>query len=216
MKVEKFHVGLDLPKFKNNFAYYVDQDWNLPIAYVFLEGERDAHSDRIDWTFPRLIVALWFRGNEETTNHADAYLFYQGKEIGSTKTTEEGTVTDDVINLASESSVYEWRRKKFWFNTVRGWDRLPQGHIKAHLLNQNPGDYEIKVLQNGHLARVAKFSVGPDGKLVDTGVGTKNRLGGSRIVIPVQINGDQDGQWDHQAWKTWAFYGHPLTDFSAP
>src|ERR1700730_5092915 len=35
-KVEKFHVGVvDLPKFKNNFAYYVNYDWNLPIGYVY-------------------------------------------------------------------------------------------------------------------------------------------------------------------------------------
>ena len=167
MKVEKFHFGLDLPKFKNNFEYYVNQDWNLPIGYVFLEGEKDAHSSKIDWTFPQLIVAMWFRGSVETTNHTDAYLFYQGKEIGSTKTTEQGKVTDEVYDLASESSAYEWRRRKFWFNTVRGWDRQPEGHITAHLLNKNPGEYEVKVLQNGHLARVAKFTVGPDGKLAD-------------------------------------------------
>ena len=216
MKVEKFHVGLELPKFKNNFAYYVNQDWNLPIGYVFLEGEKDAHSSKIDWTFPQLIVALWFRGNEETTNHTDAYLFYRGKEIGNTKTTEQGKVTDEVNDLASESSIYEWRRKKFWFNTIRGWDRQPQDHIKAHLLNKNPGEYEIKVLQNGHLARVAKFTVGPDGKLADTGIALKNRLGDGRIVVPVQISGDQDGHWDQEAWKTWAFYGNPLTGFTAP
>jgi len=37
-----------------------------------------------------------------------------------------------------------------------------------------------------------------------------------RIVIPVQVLGDQDGQWDKNAWKTEAFYQHPLTGFTAP
>ena len=37
-KVEKFHEGVvDLPKFKNNFIYYVNYDWVLPIAYVYDE-----------------------------------------------------------------------------------------------------------------------------------------------------------------------------------
>jgi hypothetical protein len=216
MKVNKFHVGLDLPKFKNNFAYYVDYDWNLPIGYVFLEGERDAHSSRIDWSFPELKVAMWFRGNEETTHDVVAYLFYNGNQIGSTKTTDQGTETDDVSNLASESSPYEWRRKKFWFNTVRGWDQQPQYHIKAHLLNKNPGEYEVKVLQNGHLARVGKFKVGSDGKLTDGGFGVKNQMGNNRVVIPVQIVGEQDGSWDRAAWKTAGFYGNPLSDFVVP
>jgi hypothetical protein len=36
-----------------------------------------------------------------------------------------------------------------------------------------------------------------------------------RIIFPVQILGDQDGQWNRTAWKTDAFYGHPLTGFAA-
>src|SRR6266705_2079660 len=37
-KVEKFHEGVvDLPKFKNNFVYYVNYDWTLPIAYLYDE-----------------------------------------------------------------------------------------------------------------------------------------------------------------------------------
>lgn len=211
-KVEKFHNGLELPKFKNNFVYYVNEDWTLPIGYVFLEGERDAHSPKMDWSFPALKVAMWFRGDSKTTNDVAAYLFYRGKEVGNTKTTEMGAVTDEVTNLASESSSYEWRRKKFRFNTVRGWDRQPQYHIKAHLLNKNPGDYEIKVLQNGHLARVAKFTVGPDGKF-QNGIGPANNLGSDRVMVPVQVAGDQDGSWDREAWKTWAFYGNRLVQF---
>src|SRR5260370_34492625 len=37
-KVEKFHEGVvDLPKFKNNFVYYVNYDWTMPVAYIYDE-----------------------------------------------------------------------------------------------------------------------------------------------------------------------------------
>ena len=37
-KIEKFHEGVvDLPKFKNNFVYYVNYDWTLPVAYIYDE-----------------------------------------------------------------------------------------------------------------------------------------------------------------------------------
>ena len=213
--VAKFHYGLDLPKFKNNFVYYANYDWNLPIAYIFLEGEREAHSSKIDWSFPEFKVAMWFKGTEQTTNRVDAYLFYQGQEVGNTANTEKGTVTDDVINLGSESSPNEWRRKKFWFNTVRGWDNQPQYHIKAHLLSKNPGEYEIKILQNGHLARTARFTVAPNGKF-GNGIAQANELGSDRVIVPVQIIGDQDGAWDKEGWRTKAFFSNPLTGFPNP
>ena len=51
-------------------------------------------------------------------------------------------------------------------------------------------------------------------KIVDTGIGKQNNLGTGRVVIPVQIIGDQDGQWDRNAHKTDAFFGNPLNGFN--
>ena len=81
---------------------------------------------------------------------------------------------------------------------------------------KNLGEYEIKILQNGKLARTAKFTMGSGGKLVDTGIGRQSALGTGRIVVPVQVVGDQDGTFDRNAWKTEAFYGNPMTGFLAP
>ena len=83
-------------------------------------------------------------------------------------------------------------------------------------MSENPGDYEIKIIYKGHLVRSIKFAVDPDGKLHDNGIGTSNKLGNLRIIVPVQVMGDSDGQWDKNAWKTDAFYGNPLTGFTAP
>ena len=41
-------------------------------------------------------------------------------------------------------------------------------------------------------------------------------LGTKRIVMPVQALGAEDGEWDKTAWKTTAFYGNPLSGFTAP
>ncbi len=83
-------------------------------------------------------------------------------------------------------------------------------------LNRNPGEYEVKVLRAGELARSAKFSVGPDGRLVDNGITQKNTLGGLAMILPVKVIGTGDGQWDPNAWKTGAFYGNPLVGFNVP
>jgi hypothetical protein len=48
------------------------------------------------------------------------------------------------------------------------------------------------------------------------GIATANKLGNDRVIVPVQVIGDQDGQWDRTAWKTDAFYGNPLKGFSVP
>ena len=64
------------------------------------------------------------------------------------------------------------------------------------------------------LPRSIKFTVTSDGKFDET-ISTSNQLGSNRAIVPVQIIGDQDGQWDHDAWKTDAFYGNPLTGFTA-
>jgi hypothetical protein len=56
--------------------------------------------------------------------------------------------------------------------------------------------------------------MGTNHQLVDTGIGKQNNLGTLRVVVPVQILGDQDGQLDRNAFKTDAFFGNPLTAFA--
>jgi len=69
-----------------------------------------------------------------------------------------------------------------------------------------------RCVNNNRLARSIKFTVAPDGKF-DNGIATANKLGSDRVIVPMQIIGDQDGQWDRIAWKE-AFYGNPLTGFT--
>src|SRR5260370_34070633 len=66
-KVDKFHVGVvDLPKFKNNFSYYVNYDWNLPIGYIFSYDVMDARpgdGNGVSPTEGPLNFVTWFKGD---------------------------------------------------------------------------------------------------------------------------------------------------------
>jgi hypothetical protein len=217
-KVGKVHSNEQGPKAVNKFVYYVDHDWNLPIGYVFLAADDVRGMDR-----PILNIAFWVRG--EAVNF-EPHLFYQGKEVGKMfyqgeevgKASCEAELENGTTHFVDDSvpQKAKWARVLCRIGNVRGWDKTgePPGMFgPLYLLSANPGDYEFKLLWNNHLARSVKFKVGPAGKF-DNGIATANKLGSNRVIVPVQIMGDQDGQWDRNAWKTDAFYGNPLTGFS--
>lgn len=218
-KVEKFHVGVvDLPKFKNNFSYYVNYDWNLPIGYLFSYDVMDARPGSTpSATEGPLNFVTWFKGDPKLIDYGTyvAYLFYQGKQVADSTIGGESVANCQVTNVASFESVNTYCRRVF---TIKAyvWDKQPQFHQPWFKMYENPGEYEVKVLQNGKLARSAKFTMGTNYQLVDTGIGKLNNLGTGRIVVPVQIVGDQDGQLDRGAIKTDAFYGNPLSGFVVP
>ena len=111
----------------------------------------------------------------------------------------------------------KWARVICSLYNVNGHDTTGEGpgvFGPSHLLASNPGEYEFKLLWNNQLARSIKFTVAPGGKF-ENGIGTANKLGNDRVIVPVQIIGSQDGQWDRAAWKTEAFFGNPLTGFTA-
>ena len=209
-KVTKFHIGNNLPAFKNQFEYVVDQDWNLPIGYLYFNTPSDQ-------SMPPLVISMWFRGELDNTKLA-AYLFFNGKQIGSTKE-QTGSADYDSAIFANSHEGTRWERWKFSWGQVRGWNAntsSANNTSQMFFLAANPGEYEVKVLRDGDLARSAKFTVGADGRLVDNGIAQKNNLGGLAMVLPVKVLGAGDGQWDVNAWKTDAFYGNPLVGFSAP
>lgn len=208
-KVNKFHVGNNLPAFKNQFEYYVEQDWNLPIGYLYLNTGADQN-------MPPLVVSLWFRGEFDDTKVA-AYLFYNGKQIASTKEQTGSAHYDSLILTSGNDAEPRWARWAFSWGQVRGYNidtSSANDTSQLFFLNKNPGEYEVKVLREGELARTAKFTVGADGRLVDNGINQKNQLGGLALVLPVKVV--SESKWDMNAWRTDAFYGNPLSGFVAP
>lgn len=219
-KVSKVHSNEVGPNFVNHFDYYVDQDWNLPIGYVFLEPD-----DVYGMKKPRLAFSIWARG--ELHGSFEPHLFHNGKEVGkmiyegqpvSVPSCGSNEVEHNTTHIANGE--YVWTRMKCEFSSVLAWNKTDDSNDtmfgRLYLFSENAGEHEIRMLYKGHLVRSLKFSVDAEGKLVDNGIGASNKLGNSRIIVPVQVLGDSDGPWDKNAWKTDAFYGNPLTGFTAP
>ena len=220
-KVGKVHSNETGPDYVNHFVYYVDQDANLPIGYVFYNAD-----DIRGMNYPTFGFAFWARG--EYNAPYEPHLFHNGKEVGklmyegeevgkaSCGTTE---IEDNPTHITSPEGQFIWTRWGCSFPNVKGWNKTGEKADSMfgalYLMSENPGDYEIKILYKGHLVRSIKFAVDSEGKLVDNGIGTANKLGNRRIIVPVQVLGDSDGPWDKLAWKD-AFYGNPLSGFTAP
>lgn len=214
LNVKRYHIGIG-PKEKEKYEYYVDYDWNLPLAYVFVpEPEQEASGGVTYGDYAPLSVAAWFRGQSD--NQTVAYLFHKGKQVGSTATTLEGVEGAEVTNTTSNADPrYTWSRRKYTFTGVLAFNREdPDNHPEAFRMDRNPGEYEVKILRSGQLARAFKFAVGSDGKIVETGLGPKYGMGTRRTVVPTQVLGDKDTQWNRDAWKTDAFFGNLLSGFS--
>jgi len=222
VKVAKTHSGEVGPKAAQRFVYYIDQDWNLPIGYIWYTPD-----SVYGWDYPDFHVAFWVRGD---AYKFDPHLFYQGKEIG--RLFMDGTQVgaagcEAVVDLQTTISPAnnfpqqaKWSRVECSFPVIKEWDKTNGGQGQPNTnemfkMASNPGEYEFKVLWNNKLARTFKFTVGPNGKL-DNGIASSNKLGIDRVVVPVTIVGEQDGAWDKAAWKTDAFYGHPLSGFTWP
>ena len=221
MKVAKVHSNETGPDYVNHFVYYVDQDWNLPIGYVFYDRD-----DVAGWNKPLFSFAFWTRG--EINGSFEPHLFHAGKEVGKMFSDGEqvgkpscGTseVEDNPTHITEPHGQFIWTRLKCSFSTVRGWNKTGEPNTgmfgPMYLMSENAGDYEIKILYKGHLVRSIKFAVDADGKITDNGIATTNKLGNNRVIVPVQVLGDSDGPWDKNAWKTDAYYGNPLTGFTA-
>lgn len=182
--VKKFHVGNNLPAFKNQFEYYVDQDWTMPIGYLWQMPNQDAVG-----------AAIWFRG--ENTDKLAGYLFCNGKQIASTKS-DGNAASDKKLLTSGNDSEPRWER---WIFSFYG------GSLK------NAGSYEIKVLRDGELVRTTSFTIGKDGKIVDNGIAAANKFGNFAMILPVKIVDAKTTDYNANVYKTEAFYGNPLVNF---
>ncbi|BCM91997.1 hypothetical protein IAD21_03876 [Abditibacteriota bacterium] len=209
--VNKIHKGIATAAFKNQFEYTVNQDWRLPVGFLWYNMQNDPK-------VPYLTASMWIKGDSDDTRLA-GYLFYNGKQIASTKS--DGTAYKSFSLLATSGDTNDptWEYWDFNFATTRVYNldtESANNWDNVFFLDKNPGAYEVRVLRDGHLARTAKFTVGADGKIVDNGLSAKNNLGTLAFVLPVKVMGTTDGKWDPLAWKTGAFYGNPMQGFTAP
>lgn len=205
-KVGTYALDQSIPENKNKKDFYVDYDWHLPLAYLWLNPLSDAEA-------PQLSSQFVLRGKVNPAK-LEVYLFHNGKQIAkefNTSVSEKATMTSG----ADEPS-HRWAIWEVLFAQIRGFNKKQYKDSLAgqFFLDQNPGEYEIKVLRDNQLARVIKFTVGADGKIVDNNVAKTAKLGGVRMIVPAQVLGSGDGAFNKQAWQTEALFYNPLSGFS--
>jgi hypothetical protein len=209
--VGKFHVGPDVPVNKNQFDYYVQHDWLMPIGYLFWNMSPDEEA-------PQVKSLMWFRGALQPEQVA-AYLYYNGKVICSTANPEQGSSYRQYsLETPSSAPDPQWGGFIFHFAKVATTDKhfSANRYPDTHFLDKNPGKYEIKVLVKGKLARTTTFTVGPDGKIVDNKVSSSNGMAGLNMILPVKVIPGADVKAVSPTMITDAFYGNPLTGFTTP
>lgn len=182
------------PNNEETATFYVNDDWRLPIGYLYFEEGRGLH------------VVTFYRGRQ---GGVKTYLFHDGKEVANNEGCGIGSEADFDPNMLAW-----WEEDCTLIGVYGDAESAANGYEPNYDLSAHPGDYEIKCLAGGKLARVIKFTVSPDGSL-DNGLAAANELGSNRVMVPVTVRLDVP-VWNKEAWKTGAFYGHPLAEFPLP
>jgi len=209
-KVAKMRAYPDnnLPQYKNVYEQFVDQDWNLPIAYAYTKTTERQYGRDVPGD-PYLQLNIWTKGND---NGWTAFIFYKDQQVKESSTA--GGSSNMSISTG-ETSGNNWYRGKFHFPNIR--PKEISNHPDCWWLNKNPGTYTVKLLKDGKLSRVGTFEIDANGEPTDKGLAKKNGMGeDGKIIFGMKILGDKDGKVDGKAWKTGAFYGNPLQGFTAP
>lgn len=205
-EVKTYLADQKIPEYKGKREFYVDEDWRLPIGFVW------GHP-RIDEDAPPLSAQMWFRN--VNSNDVTASVFYNGKEIDSVKyPSSEQELKTGLCDAAHTNQLLT-----FYFVKVRIHDNAnnPIQGDGFTFLDKNPGEYTIKVSTKGKPSREAKFTVGDDGKISDDGIAAANNMGGVRQILRVKVLGTNDNAPNAAvAANTKAFYGNPLKGFKAP
>ncbi len=205
-KVGKFKTGPNIAMFKNQYDFFVDQDWNLPIGYVWLNWK--------DKNAPPPTVSMWIKG-ETRLDDLEARLFYNGEQIATTDDMgAASSVQQRYPNSLENKETHRWELFDFeWYKykyaaTATGRNMFKQ----ARFMNDMDGDYTVKVFHKGVQIREASFSV-KGGNLADNGVAANSKFHDGKVIIPVKVMGDKD-KWNSATWKADAFYANPLVGFT--
>jgi len=206
----KFKVGtylLDqkIPEYKGKKDFYVDYDWQLPLAYLWLNPQ-------IDENVPPLATQICLRGDVKHEK-LEAYLFYGGKQISKQPASSYALMR--TMTSAADEPSHRWTIWEFTFINARGFNRdtSVNDYSALFFLDKNPGEYEIKIMRENQLARSIKFTVGKDGRIMDTGIARQANLGGVRMIFQAQISGTGDGNYNVAAWQTETLFFNPLAGF---
>lgn len=205
-KIGTYLLDQSIPDYKGKKDFFVDYDWHLPMAYLWLNPQSDEN-------VPQLATQVCLRGKVDNSK-IEAYLFYNGKQVS--KVAGSSYSQKQIFTSAADEPSHRWAIWEFTFPTVRGFNKSESrnDYSSNFFLDKNPGEYEIKLMRDNQLSRSIKFTVGRDGKIVDNGVAAAAKLGGVRMIVPAKVLGTGDGQYNPAAWQTDALFGNPLVGFT--
>ncbi len=176
--VKKEFAGTPHPDFKNQYLFYVEQDWTLPMAYLNGNARQNADS-------PFFMASMWFRG--ELDGKLKAYLFYNGKQIDNSDVSGGANQTNTIFSEGYSESKFRWEQWTFNFYKTRFFDNRNENN-SFHLFKKNPGNYEIKVLLDDEIVRNMTFEVDAEGDIKDNGIAKNNGISGFGVIVPVKVN----------------------------
>lgn len=189
--------------FNQQFYYYLDNDWRLPMAFVYAVSDNGEYQE--------INVDMWFKGKASENGDYKGFLYYNGNKIE----TRSSSGIAPVAERAIEANPFEYHKRSISIasNIICVADGI-HGH-PGPKLKENPGEYELKITHNGKLVRSVKFNIGADGFPVDNGIAQNSNFGNKMVIVPVSILGTLDGTWNKAAWQTEAFWGNTLKGFTA-
>lgn len=204
-KVNRYKPTVSDARYKNEVDYYVDYDWKLPIGFADLYFETNVATP---------IIHMWFKGDLKNDN-LEARLFRNGQQIAT---------TDDGGMVGSGERYYADKRGNdeslFWREVKFSWPyraefivsedlRNYTNYKNTQFINQMPGDYVVKVYNNGEQIRETKFTIGSNGTYADNGIARQSNLTTNMIILPVKVMGTVD-KWNPVNAKAQGFYGNPV------
>lgn len=209
-KVGKFSTANGGPD-KNKFEFFVDHDWLMPYGTIGFHFSIDTVGG-----MPPL-VSFWIKGSPDAAD-LEGRMFYQGKQIGSTK---DGGGASDYDQRTTDGAAafaplnrwkrwqFQWRNVLFDNNGTFNRDNFPN----AFYLDKNPGVYTVKVFHKGAQIRELEFTVGSDGRFVKPAYADQVFIPYHTIVLPVKVTAP-DEKWNAASWKTDSFYANPVANFA--
>ena len=216
-KVSKLAPQSDDPKYKNQFDFYVEEDWLLPIAYVGYDNDENFEA-------PHPSVWMWFKGDKLKPEDFEARLFYNNRQIASTDESCNTCVKSHdqergVESCPSREETCHWRLRRFyWKNFVtinEQYDFFKNRVPNTTATNDAPGEYTVKVFYKNQQIREAKFNVAAGGAIAPNAFSDKLVLINHKVLVPARVLGTAE-KWNPATWKTDMFYGNPLPGFEVP
>jgi hypothetical protein len=167
----------------NDIDFYVSYDWATEVMWVDFMGRGNPALD-----YPGLVVQGIFLQPTERSETMSLHLFHKGKEIASAD-----RFGNDFTTSARNSKTrqgYGAIGAAWSLPNVVAYDRRPEKG-GFFVLSENPGEYTLKVLRNGELAREANFTIKPDG-IIDRSLNVAANLPHGFTVLRAKVHGQQD------------------------